>query len=131
MQNFLDADVKRLATEGRNFGVLTTMRPASYVMWVDADDEHVLVTTQVHRVKYADVQRDPRVTVVVMDAADPYRYVEVRGRVVGELRGPEVQERVDALARRYLGVERYEGAVQSERVFLRIAPERVRKYKVP
>ena len=58
-------------------------------MWVDADDEHVLINTEVHRAKYRNVQADPRVTVTIWDRESPYRYVEVRGRVTGEVRGEQ------------------------------------------
>jgi hypothetical protein len=41
----LDKDVKSLA-QGKNFAAFTTLlpdgRPMTQVMWVDADDEHVL-----------------------------------------------------------------------------------------
>ena len=55
----------------------------SQVMWVDADDDYLLINTETHRQKYKNVMRDPRVVVVVVDRDNPYHYVEVRGRVVG------------------------------------------------
>jgi PPOX class probable F420-dependent enzyme len=125
----LDADLKALAT-GKNFGTLTTLmpdgQPQTQVMWVDADDDAVLINTEVHRAKYRNVQRDPRVTVTVWDAADPYRYVEARGRVVGEVRGQEARDHIDSASRRYTGGD-YGNAVQSERVILRIEPEAIHK----
>lgn len=79
----LDDDVRELAT-GRNFAALTTLlddgTPQTHIMWVDADDEHIIVNTEVHRAKYRNLQRDPRATVTIWDREDPYRYVEVRGR---------------------------------------------------
>jgi PPOX class probable F420-dependent enzyme len=126
----IDADLKGLAT-GKNFGALTTLmpdgQPQTQVMWVDADDEHVLINTEVHRQKYKNVDRDPRVTVTVWNAANPYQYVEVRGTVTAEVRGDEARAHIDACAKRYMGVDDYPNPIQSERVILRITPERTNK----
>ena len=123
----LDERVRELAT-GPNFGVLTTLfengTPQTQVMWVDADDEHVLINTEVHRAKYRNVQADPRVTVTIWDHESPYRYVEVRGRVTGEVRGEQARAHIDRCAQRYLGKD-YPTEIQSERVVLQISPERV------
>jgi PPOX class probable F420-dependent enzyme len=126
----LDADVKALAAGAANFAALTTRArngdARTHIMWVDADDEHLLINTEVHRQKYKDVGADPRVTVTVWDAANPYRYVEVRGRVVGEVRGPEARAHIDRLSHRYTGAD-YGATIQSERVVLKVEPERIHR----
>jgi PPOX class probable F420-dependent enzyme len=123
----LSPDAIELATS-RNFAALTTLfddgTPQTQVMWVDADADHVLINTEVHRQKYRNVQRDPRVTVLIWDEQSAYRYVEVRGRVVGTVHGQEARDHIDACSRRYLGKD-YPTEIQSERVILRIAPERI------
>jgi PPOX class probable F420-dependent enzyme len=114
--------------KGPNFAALTTLTPSgapsTHVMWVDADDDHVLINTEVHRVKYRNMQRDPRVAITIWDSQDPYRYVEVRGRVVDEIRGPDARAHIDACAQRYTGTD-FTHEVVSERAILRIAPDRV------
>jgi PPOX class probable F420-dependent enzyme len=84
--NHLHPKVVELA-RGKNFAALTTLlpdgHPQTQVMWVDADDDHLLINTEVHRQKYKNVERDPRVTLTVWDREDLYRFVEVRGEVVG------------------------------------------------
>jgi PPOX class probable F420-dependent enzyme len=102
---------------------LASGRAMTHVMWVDADDDHVLINTEVHRAKFRAVERDPRVTVMIWDAGDPYRYAEVRGRVVEAVRGEVAREHIDALAQKYLGRDYDPAAIQSERVLLRIAPD--------
>ena len=72
-------------------------------MWVDADDDQLLINTEIHRAKYKAIQQHPEVTVTIWDAANPYRYAEVRGRVVGEVRGDEARAHIDTLSQRYLG----------------------------
>ncbi len=125
----IDAPVKDLA-QGANFATLTTLlpdgTPVTHVMWVDCDDEHLLINTEPHRAKFANVERDPRVTVAVIDAANPYHYAEVRGRVVDVVRGEEARRHIDALSMKYMGAPYDANAITTERVILRVAPERQR-----
>ena len=122
----LDPKVHALAT-APNFAALTTLMPdgtaQTQTMWVHADDEHVLINTEVHRQKYKNVQRDPRVTVLVIDRENPYHYAEVRGRVVDEVHGDDALADIHALSNKYLGHD-YATKVQSARVVLKIAPDR-------
>ena len=122
----LDREIKHLA-QGSNFAAFTTLfpdgMPSTHVMWVDADDDHLLINTEVHRQKFKNVQRDPRVTLTIWERADPYRFVEVRGEVVGITRGPEAREHIDKLSHKYHG-RPYGTKIRSERVILRIAPFR-------
>jgi PPOX class probable F420-dependent enzyme len=98
-------------------------------MWVDADDDHFVINTEVHRAKFKNIQRDPRVSATVWDASDPYVYAEVRGRVVETVTGPEAREHIDTLSMKYRGRLYDPGAIRSERVILKIAPERQRPPK--
>ena len=72
-------------------------------MWVDADDEHLLLNTEVHRQKFKNVRRDPRITVTVWDAGNPYEYGELRGQVVDTVTGPEARAHIDQLSQKYTG----------------------------
>jgi PPOX class probable F420-dependent enzyme len=126
----LEPYVKELA-QGRNFAALTTLlpdgQPMTQVMWVDADDQHLLINTETGRQKFKNTERDPRVTVMVMDGQNPYHYAEVRGRVVGTVRGPEARQHIDFLSQKYNG-QLYPGEkIQTERVILKVEPERQRK----
>lgn len=123
----LDDRIRSLA-KGPNFATFTTLlsdgTPMTHVMWVDADEDHLLINTEVHRAKYRNVQRDPRVTVTVIDREDPYRFGEVRGTVVDQVRGDDARRHIDELSMKYRG-RLYDGAnIRSERIVLRIAPSR-------
>lgn len=126
----IDADLKALATS-KNFAALSTLssdgQPRTHIMWIDADDDHLVFNTEVHRAKFKDVNRDPRVTISVFDAENPYRYIEARGRVVETVTGPAAKANIDALAQRYMGVDEYPMAIESERVIVKVAPERLHK----
>lgn len=128
----IDADLKTLATAD-NFAALTTLmpdgQPQTQLMWVHADDEHVLINTEVHRQKFKNTERDPRVTVTVFDKENAYRYVEARGRVVGTVRGEEARTDIDDLSQKYMGSP-YGNPIQSERVILQIQVDKVHKMGV-
>jgi PPOX class probable F420-dependent enzyme len=123
--------VKALA-ETRNFGTITTLMkdgsPITHVMWVDADDDHILINTETHRLKYKNLERDPRVSVTIWDHDDPYHYVEVRGRVVDRVTGPQARQHIDELSQRYDGKLYDPQKISSERVILKIEPDRQRVY---
>ena len=72
--------------------------------------------------KHRNIERDPRVTVTLWDANNPYEYAELRGRVVGTVRGPEARSHIDQLAQKYTGND-YQNPIQSERVILKVAPQ--------
>jgi PPOX class probable F420-dependent enzyme len=122
----LHSKVVELA-RGKNFAALSTLLPGGHpqtqVMWVDADDEYLLINTEVHRQKFKNVERDPRVTITIWEREDPYRFVEVRGEVVGKVKGPTARDHIDKLSHKYHG-RPYGTKVRSERIILRIAPLR-------
>ena len=127
LSRMLDEKIRQLATEGTNIAAVTTLMPdgtpQTTPVWVDADDDHLLVNTEVHRQKYKNVTRDPRVTATIWDAANPWVYGEVRGKVVETVTGPEARAHIDALSRKYTGHD-YANPIQSERVILMVAPVR-------
>jgi PPOX class probable F420-dependent enzyme len=71
--------------DGRNYAVLATVNPdgspQTSVMWLGRDGADVLFSTVEGRRKHRNMVRDPRVSVSVIDSADPENYVELRGRV--------------------------------------------------
>jgi PPOX class probable F420-dependent enzyme len=125
----LDPVIRDLA-RGKNFGALSFHFPngsiGTHLMWVDADDDHVSINTEVHRAKYKAIQADPNVTITIISSENTYAYAEVRGKVTSEVRGPEARAGIDALARKYTGSD-YAPEITSERVILQITPDHQRK----
>lgn len=111
-----------------NYAALTTLlpdgQPQTHMVWVGTDGEHVLVNTERHRQKARNMERDPRVTLLVFDRNDMWSWAEIRGEVVETVRGPEARKHIDELASKYLGVDEYPNPIQTERVMLKIAPRR-------
>ncbi|MBO0886910.1 MAG: pyridoxamine 5'-phosphate oxidase family protein [Acidimicrobiales bacterium] len=129
----LDDQVRELAS-GPNFAAFTTLLPsgrfATHIMWVGCDEDHLLINTEVHRQKFKNVSRDPRVTVTIWEAERPVRYAEARGRVIDTITGPRARQHIDELAKKYSGRPYPEQAIPSERVILVIEPERQRIWDV-
>jgi PPOX class probable F420-dependent enzyme len=122
-------DVKALA-QAKNFAAFTTLlpggQPMTHVMWVDADDEHILINSELGRQKVNNVTKDPRVTVTVIESGNPYRYAEVRVVVVEQVTGPRARAHIDELSQKYVG-QPYDGNnIKTERVILVIDPRRQR-----
>lgn len=111
------------------FGSLGTLMPDGSPqvtpVWVDREGDTVLVNTAKGRQKDKNIQRDPRVSVTLIDPDNPYRYLEIRGRVV-EATDKGAKDHIDKMAKKYLGVDKYPYAQAGEqRLLLRIQPERV------
>ena len=70
-----------------------------------------------------NLERDPRITLTVQNMENPYEYLEVRGRVA-ERTHDGADEHIDALAKKYLGVDAYPLPQPGEqRVIIRVEPE--------
>ena len=94
-------------------------------VWCNFDGMHILVNTETGRQKYRNMSQRRALTILAIDPDDDTRWLEARGTVVGETE-EGARERIDELARLYLGVDKYpyhqEGDV---RVLLKIAPQPV------
>ena len=94
-------------------------------VWIDFDGTHVLFNTEEKRLKVRNMKRDPRVTLSVMDMANPYQYIAIRGRVV-EITPEGALEHIDEMAQKYIGQEKYPWNQPTDvRVIVRIEPLRI------
>jgi len=96
--------------------------PHASVVWVKTDSDDVLFSTLKSCRKYRNILRDPRVTILVLDSANPYRYAEVRGTatVIDDPEGSLIQE----LSRKYTG-RPWPAEPDRQRVIVRITPKKV------
>jgi PPOX class probable F420-dependent enzyme len=90
-------------------------------VWVDYDGHQVIINTAEGRQKDKNLQRDGRVALSILDPDNPYRYLEVRGRVAERTRNG-ADEHIDSLSMKYLG-KKYPFRQPNEvRVVYRIEP---------
>jgi PPOX class probable F420-dependent enzyme len=116
--------------DGRNYAVLATVNPdgspQTSVVWVGRDGADLLFSTVAGRVKHRNMVRDPRVSVTVIDSADPENYVELRGRVTITR---DVGRRLDTeLSWKYDGKDPGQDRPGAVRVAVRMTVEKVTGY---
>ena|SRR6516165_1370404 len=93
-------------------------------VWVDYDGKHVRVNSALGRKKDQNIRRDPRVSLSIQDPDNPYRYLEVRGKV-SEITQKGADEHIDSWAQKYLGVSKYPSRRPGEvRVLYKIEPQK-------
>lgn len=131
----LDGDARKWLEEPR-FWTVGTLNPDGSAqltpMWVGLETvegiERIVFNTSVGRVKEQNLRRDPRVSLCAFDPVNPYDRVEIRGRAVGFIQGPEAVQVMDRLAQKYLSTETYPWLIDGEqRVAVLIEPDRIHR----
>ena len=113
--------------DGRNYAVMATVNPdgspQTSVVWVGRDGDDLLFSTLEGRVKHRNMVRDPRVSVTVIDSADPENYAELRGRVSMT---PDVGRQVDTqLSWKYEGKDPDPDRPGAVRVVVRMPVDKI------
>ncbi len=125
----LDPRIHELAHEGKNFATLTTLSkdgtPHSTIVWIDSDGENLTYNTEIHRAQFKNISADPRVSIVIWDSGNPYRYAEVNGNIKETIKGDEAKNNIEELSHRYTGGP-YQMPIQSERVKILVEPVKQR-----
>ncbi len=69
------------------FAALGTIRPDDTVqvnpMWFEFDGEHLRFTHTTKRAKYRNLQHNPSMSLSIIDPDNEFRYLELRGSLVG------------------------------------------------
>jgi len=100
-------------------------QPQVTPVWLDRDGECVVFNTAVGRQKDKNLQRDGRVALSITDPDNPYRYLEVRGRVSARTTSG-ADAHIDKMAKKYLNQDKYPYRQPGEqRVIYKITPEHV------
>ena len=93
-------------------------------VWVDYDGDYIVVNSARGRRKDKNMERNRAVALSIQDPENPYRYLEVRGRVE-EITEDGADQHIDKMAKKYMGVDKYPYRQSSEkRVMYKIKPER-------
>jgi PPOX class probable F420-dependent enzyme len=123
----LTPEVRALIEEPNLAHFVTLMKdgsPQVTPLWVDCDDQHILVNTAEGRQKPLNLARDPRVALSIVDRENPYTYVQVRGRVV-EITREGAFEHICKLSEKYTGSANYPQRDGETRIIVRIQPEHI------
>ncbi|QAY74016.1 PPOX class F420-dependent oxidoreductase [Agromyces protaetiae] len=114
------------------FGALGTIRPNDTVqvnpMWFeyDADSDVIRFTHTTKRQKYRNLRHNPAMSLLVIDPADPLRFLEVRGRLV-ELTPDPTGAFYVRLGVRYGDADQQPPADRADRVILTMSVERTQR----
>lgn len=93
-------------------------------VWVDLDGDLVVVNTARGRQKDKNMRRDPRVSLAIIDPENPYRYIEIRGRIA-EITEEGADAHIDKMAKKYLVADKYPYRQSGEvRVMFKIQAEK-------
>ena len=127
VQTVLTDELRAWLTETLRYAVLAVNSkdgpPSQSVMWFDLDPDDpdvILLNTKVARLKYRQLQRDPRVSLLFEDGLEWYA---MRGSVTLDATFQPALEHIQGLARRYgSDPSRFEG---QDRVIIRMLVEKV------
>lgn len=123
----LNEDVVRLA-QGKNLATIVTVmpdgQPQAQLRWIDTDGEYLLVNTEPQRQAHRNVERNPRVTILLKAEGSDYDWAEVRGKVVQSVDGDEARKHIDSLAQKYTGADYAMPIGPNGRVLWRVKADR-------
>lgn len=113
--------------DGPIYAVLATTNPdgspQTSTMWVKRDGNDIIFSTTASRQKARNLRRDPRVSVMLTDPDNAFKYAEVRGTAsLTEEGGPEL---IQELGHKYTGKPFPEDAAGVVRVVVRVTPTKV------
>ena len=113
--------------EKKAFAHLATLMPDGTPqvtpVWIDHDGDYILVNSARGRRKDKNMERNKAVALSIQDPENPYRYLEVRGKVV-EITESGADQHIDRMAKKYMGVDTYPYRQPAEkRVIYKIKPE--------
>jgi len=119
-------ELARELADGINFATVATVQPdgepQSSVVWIKRDGGDVLFSTIRGRRKTANMEADPRVSLLLIDGANPYRYAEIRGQV--EITDDPHAALIDELSVKYTG-QPFQEPPGRRRVIVRVRPTHV------
>lgn len=93
-------------------------------VWFGWDGKHLTFSQTTTRQKVRNLERDNRIALSIVDPENPYRYLEIRGKVVRVDPDPN-KDFINAMAKKYLGVDEYPwNQPGDERVVMVVEPER-------
>ena len=117
-----------LEDETRAFAYLATVMkdntPQVTPVWFDTDGEYILINSAQGRLKDKNMRSRPNVALAIQDPGNPYRYLQIRGQVIG-ITTQGGREHINRLSLKYIGNPKYDGPEDEVRVTYRILPSKI------
>ncbi len=117
----------RELVDGRNFATVATLDadggPQTSVIWVGLDDGDLVFSATEDRLKVRNLRRDPRASVSITDAENPYRHTQLRGTVT--ITPDPGKTLPKTLSHKYLGQDPPPEGPEVERVIVRLRVDRI------
>lgn len=121
---FPEAFLDLLSDESKAFLYLATIMPDGSPqvtpVWFSTDDGHILINTNEGRVKDRNMKARPKVAMTIQDPNDPYRYLGIRGEVVG-YKWEGADEHINQLSLKYDG-KPWKPRAGQKRIIFKIKP---------
>ena len=99
-----------VAHDKKSFAFLATVQPDGTPqvtpVWFDMNGDKLRINTAAGRVKHRNMTKNAAIAVAIPDPANPYRYVQIRGRVVN-VTEEGADAHIDSLAKKYLNQDKY------------------------
>jgi PPOX class probable F420-dependent enzyme len=129
MKNIPESHWDLLSNEKKAFVYLATLMkdgsPQVTPVWFDIEGDYFRINTAKGRIKDKNMSSRPQVALVIADPNDPYRYLQIRGKVV-ESTMDGAEDHIDALNMKYHGNPHYANhRPDKPRVIYKILPEKV------
>ena len=117
MNHIPESHLDLLKDEKKAFLFLATIMsdgsPQVTPIWFNTDGEYVLINSAKDRVKDRNMRIRPQVALCIQDPSNPYRYLQIRGKVV-EFTIEGADDHIDALTLKYRGIPKYPSRQPSE-----------------
>jgi PPOX class probable F420-dependent enzyme len=129
MKNIPETHQDLLTDEKKAFAYLGTLMkdgsPQVTPLWFNTEGDYILVNSVKGRIKDKNMRARPSVAVCISDPGNPYRYLQIRGRVV-EITMEGAEDHIDMLNLKYRGNRNYANhRPDMPRVIYKILPEKI------
>jgi PPOX class probable F420-dependent enzyme len=98
-------------------------------VWAALENENITFNTAVGRAKERNMRREPRIGLSIVSRDDPYKKVDLAGRVVDFIEGDEAQAQIDDLSEKYIGQRPYPWRQEGEER-VKVIVEPLRTYEM-
>jgi PPOX class probable F420-dependent enzyme len=101
-----DSHIDLVSDEMKSFAFLGTIMkdgsPQVTPIWFNVKENTIWINSAKGRIKDQNIRRHPYIALTIPDPQNPYRYIQIRGKVV-EIREKGAQDHINELAMKYQG----------------------------